>query len=47
MEMQAMAANAEQITQQAQSGWKGFARFLFLSTAAVVLILVVMALTLL
>lgn len=34
-----MAANAEQITQLAQSGWKGFTRFLFLSTAAVVLIL--------
>ncbi len=42
-----MAASVEQINQTAQSGWKGFARFLFLSTAGVALLLIVLALTLL
>jgi hypothetical protein len=42
-----MAATEEQITEQAQAGWKGFARFLFGSTAAVVLALILLGLFLL
>ena len=42
-----MAASEEQITEQAQSGWKGFARFLFLLTAGVALLLIILALALL
>ena len=42
-----MAATEQQITEQAETGWKGFTRVLFGSTACVVLVLVVLALTLL
>jgi hypothetical protein len=42
-----MAASEERITEQAQAGWKGFARFLFVSTATVALALIILALTLL
>jgi len=47
LEEQAMAASAEEINKTAQSGWKGFSKFLFLSTAGVALLLIVLALTLL
>lgn len=42
-----MAFNLEEENRRHQSGWDGFAKFLFLSTAGVILLLAILALTLL
>lgn len=42
-----MAASEERITEQAEAGWKTFARILFGSTAFVALVLIALAFTLL
>ena len=42
-----MALNMEEEIARHQKGWDGFAKFLFLSTAACIIVLGLMALTLL